>query len=197
MSEVDLLGLKKDFNLQLEPYKLINYLNLSIEDSLKILEIRNHPSIRMRMANQAIISEESHIDFISKLLEKNIGYWVLKINEEILGSISMVEYNEFEASFIGGNFIAPEKIGSGFGAVINYCMHLLAFEKLKCQKIKAFVRKDNVNAIRINTLYGAVFLEESIRNDEANNDYKLIEFSSEVWFNKIKEKTSKIIRHVL
>ncbi|MCK0144108.1 GNAT family N-acetyltransferase [Arenibacter sp. F26102] len=197
MYPIDLHALRRDCALEIEGYHLINYSNLSKKDSLKILAIRNDFSIRRRMVNSDLISEENHFHFVSTLSKKNIGYWALKKKGEILGSISLIQYNEKDASFVGGNFIAPEMIGSGFGAVVNYFMHYIAFEIIKCSKIKAIVKKDNINAIRLNKLFGAVLLNENFSQDIIKNEYLSLEFSAETWFNISKEKTRKIIEYVL
>lgn len=197
MQKVTLHALKVDYVLEKDGYHLINYSNLSQKDSLKLLAIRNHHSVRTRMVNSNLISEENHLNFILNLPKQNVGYWALKYKNDLLGSISLVDYNEKEGSFVGGNFIAPKMIGSGFGAVINYYMHYVAFEKIKCNKIKAIVKKDNINAIRINKLFGAIHINEYDSKNEIGNDYISLEFPAEYWINGIKEKSRKIIEYVL
>tara|TARA_R110002049_G_scaffold291474_3_gene475431 strand:+ start:7289 stop:7882 length:594 start_codon:yes stop_codon:yes gene_type:complete len=197
MQKVDLQALKVDYVLEKDGYQLINYCNLSQQESLKLLAIRNNPSIRTRMVNSDLISEENHLHFLLNLPNQDVGYWALKRQNEILGSISLVEFNEADLSFIGGNFIAPKMIGGGFGAVVNYYMHFIAFEKIKCRKVKAIVKKDNINAIRINKLFGAVISNENDSKDEISNDYKSLEFYADNWANNIKEKSRKIIEYVL
>tara|TARA_B110000114_G_scaffold180568_1_gene216612 strand:+ start:4552 stop:5139 length:588 start_codon:yes stop_codon:yes gene_type:complete len=194
---VDLCALRKNYTLNIEGYQLINYSNLTKKDSLVVLAMRNDLSIRSRMVNSDLISEENHYKYISQLPKKNMGYWALKKNDIILGSISLVEYNEDDDSFLGGNYIDPEMIGSGKGAVINHFMHYIAFEVVKCTKIRAIVQKDNVNAIRVNQLFGAVFLEKAFKEEKMNSDYITIEFLANNWINSIKDKTRKIIEYAL
>lgn len=196
MEDINLGALKKDFELDANSYKLINYINLSSKDSTSILEMRNHGLIRERMINSDPISKLEHNNFILSLKNKTAGYWALKKGDLILGSISLVSYNENENSFIGGNFISPELIGSGFGSVINYFMHYVAFEKIGCSKIKAVVKKDNTNALRMNYLFGAKKTTEKNLPD-ANDEYQSIEFDAQDWLSKIKTKTRKLINHVL
>lgn len=197
MNQDNLDALRSDFDLEFDEYSLKNYLNLTVEDSLKILAIRNHPSIRCRMVNSDVIAEESHLSFVTKLGKKGEGYWVLKKANKILGSISLVQYNKNDASFVVGNFITPEKIGAGFGVAINYFMHYLAFEKVKCKKIKALVKKDNNNAIRVNSIFGAVYIDRIVGEEEISDEYVLIEFSSDLWLSEVKDKVIKIIKYVL
>ncbi|WP_445730722.1 GNAT family N-acetyltransferase [Mariniflexile sp.] len=196
MGNIDLSALNKDFELDANSYKLINYINLSSKDSTSILEMRNHGSIRERMINSDPISNLDHDNFIISLKNKTAGYWALKKGNTILGSISLVNYNENENSFIGGNFISPELIGSGFGSVINYYMHYVAFEKIGCSTIKAVVKKNNKNALRINYLFGARNTVEKNLPD-TDDEYQSIEFDALNWLSKIKTKTRKLINHVL
>ncbi len=64
MIHVDLQALKKDYKLEIDGYKLINYTNLSSIDSMKILSFRNDSQVRARMVNSDLISEEAHLDFV-------------------------------------------------------------------------------------------------------------------------------------
>jgi len=197
MNQINLEALKQNCFLEEKGYCLINYINLSVKDSREILRLRNHSSIRERMVDSGIISEENHFNFILSLKEKNAGYWVLKKENIILGSISLVGYDKKENSFIGGNFISPELIGTGFGVVINYFMHLLAFETVKCNKIKAFVKNSNLNALKINTFFGAARIDAKYIKADVSSDYTAIEFLSLGWRREVKGKAKKMIQYVL
>lgn len=197
MFQVNLDVLKEDCPLDIEGYKLINYINLNKEDCLEILSIRNHSLIRSRMVNTDSISIKNHLSFVLILQKKTVGYWALKKDNEIIGSVSLVDYNETDCSFVGGNFIAPRLIGTGFGVFINYLMHYVAFELVKCDKIKAIVKKDNINAVRVNKLFGAERLEDDSLKTEKMNKYISLEFSAHKWFDHTKKTTRKFIKYVL
>lgn len=197
MFQLNLNALREDCSLDVEGYQMINYNNLNEEDSSEILSIRNHSLIRSRMVKSNIIPKDDHLRFVSTLPKKNVGYWVLKNDKEILGSVSLVDYNEADSSFVGGNFIIPRLIGTGFGVVINYFMHYVAFEVVKCKKIKALVKTDNVNAVRVNKLFGAIMLTNKTLHKENMDEYISLEFTANEWLNKNKKATRKLIEYVL
>ena len=126
-------------NFQIDNYELINYLSLDNNDSLSILSMRNHPLIKKQMNNSRIISFDEHIKFVHDLKFKNDGYWIVKKNNKIFGSIYLTNTNLKESSCLGGNFIDPNLIGTGQGIVINYLMHFLAFEKLAFKYIPVMI----------------------------------------------------------
>ena len=189
--------LTNDFPAELFNYSLIHYINLSNRDYYKLLEYRNHDSVRSSMINTDLISMETHLCFRDKLLNQNLGYWALKREDRIIGSISLTNYNYEELSLIGGNFIAPSLIGSGFGAVANFLMHSVAFEHLLCEKLVSFVKVNNTNANRLNKLFGGLIVD--LVNYDKNQlvEYYKYEFLRESWLNEIKLKTKRLVNYVI
>ena len=162
-----------------------------MNDSLSILSMRNHPLIKKQMNNSKIISNEEHLKFIENLKSDNVGYWILKINKKIIGSISLTNINFNKSSCVGGNFIDPNLIGTGVGIVINYFMHFLAFEKISCKKINASIKKTNVNAMKINKFFGAKTVSTTITNDTFSH----VEFFSSSWEKEVKLKVYKLLKY--
>lgn len=186
---LNILALKQDF--EIDNYKLINYLNIEINDSLSILSMRNHPFIKKQMNNFKIISKKEHFKFIENLKSENAGYWILKNKNKIIGSISLTNINFDKSSCVGGNFIDPKHIGTGLGLVINYFMHLLAFEKISCKMINASIKKTNENAMKINIFFGAMKI-----NPSSNNDiFSHVQFLNTTWEKEIKLKTYKLLKY--
>lgn len=192
VNQVDLKKLKQSFPFFDQNYSLVNYLDLNIHDSERILEFRNHLTIRTRMVKGDIISIKEHLSFISSLNNKKVGYWVLKSGFTIIGSISLVDYNEKEKSFIGGSFLSPEFIGTGKGIILNYFIHKLAFEIIQCDSIKAIVKKDNSIALRMNKLFGSIIIKEGTNIE---SDYLGLEFFSKYWFDRIKNNVEKLMKY--
>ena len=173
-------------NFQIDNYELINYLSLDNNDSLSILSMRNHPLIKKQMNNSRIISFDEHIKFVHDLKFKNDGYWIVKKNNKIFGSIYLTNTNLKESSCLGGNFIDPNLIGTGQGIVINYLMHFLAFEKLAFKYINAEVKQSNKSAMRINNLFGAQLIN-------SNNNINYIRFFDSSWLKEIKPRICKLL----
>ncbi len=185
----------KNYSFQNEygNYELIHYLNLDKKDSLEILSLRNHELVRIQMNNSDIITKSEHFYFIQNLVTSTNGYWAFKSNGKILGSISLTNFNPQESSFVAGNFIHPSKIGTGLGLALNFFMHSLAFDKLNCSKIEAHIKKDNQPALKASVFFGA---QNSHTKTENNSEYKYFDFFNSIWNNKIKTKTSKLLKYV-
>jgi len=176
-------------NFQIDNYKLINYLSLDNNDFLSILSMRNHPLIKKQMNNSIIISLDEHTKFVHNLKFKNVGYWIVKKNNKIFGSIYLTNTNLKESSCVGGNFINPNLIGTGKGIVINYLMHFLAFEKLAFKCINSEVKESNKSAVRINNLFGAQPIN-------SNNNINYIRFFDSTWLKEIKPKICKLLSYL-
>jgi len=196
MPGIDLNALKSDFSFETKGYQLTHYLNLSLKESLKILEYRNHDSVRSSMIQSNLITKENHIAFVQNLTTQNRGYWTLKKGKDIIGSISLSNLDFKEKSCVGGNFLNPKFIGSGRGIILNYFMHYLAFEKLNCRKITALVKVNNKNANRLNQFFGGIILNgDNFSFDQS--DYNSYEFSSKNWQTSVKAKADKMLKAIL
>lgn len=189
--------LTDDISLELFNYSLTHYLNLSGIDYCKILEYRNHDSVRLSMIETAHISMESHLRFRNKLLNKNLGYWALKRENKIIGSISLTDYDNQQLSLVGGNFLAPSLIGSGIGVIANFLMHSIAFEKAHCNKLVSFVKVNNTNANRLNKFFGGVVVDTISKGNKQQEKYYKYEFLKELWFDKIKHNSKKAVNYVI
>lgn len=194
---LDLKILTNNLSSELFNYSLTHYINLSDTDYYRILEYRNHDLVRLSMIKTDLISLESHLSFRNKLLNQNLGYWAIKRENRIIGSISLTDYDNQELSIIGGNFLVPNLIGSGFGAVVNFLMHSIAFEQLSCEKLVSFVRENNINANRLNKLFGGSVVDLVYIGESQQEKYYKYEFLKESWLNEIKPKTKKLIKYVI
>ena len=68
--------------------KLINFIDLSLEEKIMVLGWRNHPEIRKWMYNQDEIKLEEHLNFIDSLkLRKDKLYFLVKKEDEFIGVI--------------------------------------------------------------------------------------------------------------
>ena len=185
--------LKKSLNFKGEEVYLKNFLELTNEEAIKILEFRNHPLVKKQMLNSDDIPLYNHLQFLTNLKNKNVGYWVLCSKKSILGVVNLTEYDDNTNSFLGGNYSNPSLIGSGVGFLLNYYMHLVAFENLDSDKLRAIVRKENKDALRLNKVFGGILIGTTIIEEK---DYIQLVFNRDNWHNNIKNNTSKLLKHV-
>jgi|TARA_B110001450_G_C17638078_1_gene488078 UDP-4-amino-4,6-dideoxy-N-acetyl-beta-L-altrosamine N-acetyltransferase len=70
-------------------FSLLDFINLSNEDAIFALKIRNHPDVRSNMHNSEIIELDDHLWFIKTLSQKkDIKYFLVKDNNVCLGVIN-------------------------------------------------------------------------------------------------------------
>lgn len=159
--------LNQDFKAIYNNYDLINYINLSRQESINILNQRNTSRVREMMVNDKVIGTQNHFDFVESLRGKKSGYWVLKQGKTLIGSISLIDFNENENSFEAGNFLVTDLIGTGKGLLINYITRILAFDKIAIDQLRASVKKGNKSALRINDLFGKrIEIDPNVSNEE-------------------------------
>lgn len=122
------------------PIKLINFIDLTQDETEMVLEWRNHIKVRKMMYNQHIITLAEHLYFINHLKnEPNMHHFLLK-GEEYLGVINFKE-NHF------GLYANPQRKGVGktlMREVIHY-----GFQHLKLKSLIAEVFENNPQAIAL------------------------------------------------
>ena len=70
-------------------FNLKNLIDLSDEESIYALKIRNHPDVRSQMYNSDVINKNEHFKFIKSLLGKeDTKYFLVSDNEITLGVIN-------------------------------------------------------------------------------------------------------------
>ena len=64
-----------------------NFIDLTIEESLQILEYRNLPDIRKNMLTQETINKDDHFKFINSLKSNRTKkYYAVVFNDQLIGS---------------------------------------------------------------------------------------------------------------
>lgn len=149
-------NLKK--NMDFGDVILKNFINLTENEMIMILEWRNHVSVRKEMYQDHIISIEEHSKFIEKLKYDNKNYyWILKSkNGECMGTISLnrVDFRNKNAYF--GIYSNP--FMKGAGSLLIECLKKLAFDIANLHTLKLEVIDSNERAINFYKKSG--FIEE-------------------------------------
>lgn len=132
-----------------------NFTTLSDEIIEQIRVWRNHPDIRKVMYNVNEISQIQHRDFVNSLYEtKDKSYWLVSLNSEPLGVMSIVDIDSHDDSGQLGYYIFPQFLNSGIG--IEFLTHSLnlIFSKLNFKNLFGRTEVFNKNALQINYLLG-------------------------------------------
>ena len=144
--------------------KLINFIDLSQEEKMMILEWRNRLDIQKWMYTQNDISLEDHLDFIDSLKTiKDKLYFLVKKDNIYIGVIDFTQIKSNE-SLVVGNYANPNL--KGYGKILLETIIYFSFEILKVEKIFSEVYFENERAFSLYKIYGFKEYSYKIVNDK-------------------------------
>ena len=127
--------------------KLINFIDLSKNDLLEILEWRNNKFVRLKMNNNHIISSEEHFKFIEKLHNNTKSmYFLVLHNKEKIGVIDLNDIENGHACL--GLYKNPASKIKKSGIILMEAIFNLAFSK-SINKLSLQVLRNNTRAINL------------------------------------------------
>jgi UDP-4-amino-4,6-dideoxy-N-acetyl-beta-L-altrosamine N-acetyltransferase len=129
--------------------RFVNFLNLDKDTLLTVLKWRNRDDIRVKMINQEIISESSHLKFCLSLKDrKDCIYYMALVDGVPSGVINYVKLNYEELSGEYGLYSIDTR--PGIGAVLGQIAITNYFETLKFKTLNIEVLENNLNAKQYN-----------------------------------------------
>ena len=141
-----LANYKIRFN-EFEEVNLINYVNLSIEDKLLVLKMRNHVKVKSFMYNDNNITESSHLNFIDSLEDcSDKRYFLIKLHQKVIGAINFHKIN-LNNSVEFGLYTNPFIQLKGAGKILDGIATQFAFFELGVYRIKLEVLVENIRAL--------------------------------------------------
>lgn len=163
----------------------INYLQLTQDQLLDILRIRNHPANRHWLYTDHIISEQEHFSFVENLKSRaGKAYWgVFSEDRNLVGSFNTT-IKDSGASAMVGLLVNPATHGKGYGKRICRYTLPLHFEYLHIPKIYSEVFVENQASLK--AFKRAGFTEENIIDKEIANQHhsgkvKVLSVSQRSW----------------
>lgn len=163
---------------------------ISIHDTSKIVEWRNEESVRNRLFNKEVITEEQHLNWIENYVFKKKAYQFIievhnkdSVKAEAIGTtfIKNIDMSLLSAEF--GFFIGSSLYrGRGYGVIAaNYTLDF-GFEELLLNSIYSNVYSDNTPSIGALQKTGMKLIEENV-GDEFGECSKicLLNINREEW----------------
>lgn len=148
---------KQDFTIRNVRFK--NFVNLTEDEKVEILEWRNHELVRSMMITKDIISIENHSIFIQKLAySTDKEYWIAIYNNQKIGVIDLYDITDLNAFW--GFYLNPKYIGSGYGILLEYLILEIAFSNLKLSELFCESLTINNNIIKTHQIFGYSTIEE-------------------------------------
>ncbi|NOR55562.1 MAG: UDP-2,4-diacetamido-2,4,6-trideoxy-beta-L-altropyranose hydrolase [Sulfurovum sp.] len=171
----DDLKTKIEILLESTRVKLINFINLSLEEKKMVLAWRNHPNVRKWMFSQETISLDNHLNYINSLhsIEDSV-YFLVKEGAQAIGVIDFtsIDYEKRNAKF--GIYSNPDLMGVGsflMRKIIDY-----GFNILKVETLVSEVFEDNISAIK---LYKRYDFRNTMTKQVNNRDVIYMELDNE------------------
>lgn len=138
--------------------KLINFIDLSLEEKIMVLGWRNHPEIRKWMYNQDEIKLEEHLSFIESLNTKEDKfYFLVRKEDKFIGVVYFINADKNEIFY--GIYSNPDSKMKGIGRILNEISIDFAFNFLNADKLKLEVFEDNIQVRNLHKKYK--FIETS------------------------------------
>ncbi len=164
--------------IDFEDMSAINFTALSEFESLRVLDYRNHSTIRKWMHHSKIIDPTEHFRFVARLEDDvHNSYWVVRQrgSHNDLGVIYLNNVTDSNADF--GIYVNPYQNARGIGTrLARFELHI-AFEILKLDELNLTVFTENQRAIKF---YGKLGFVEN-----QNTDGQLqMSLSSKLYFSR-------------
>lgn len=130
--------------------EVVDFISLSLDSHIKVLNYRNSDAVRMQMNNHEIIELENHLKFVEKLKENSDNKYFLVTETDINEDIGVIYLNKLTSSkvFLGiyANLFCNVK---GKGNILMKELEKLAFYIHNLPKLYLEVKIDNVKAIKL------------------------------------------------
>lgn len=169
--------------------KFKNFVDLSKEEALQVLEYRNLPEVRKNMLTQEIIREDDHLTFIQYLkCEKTKLYYGVEYDGEIIGAVYLTDINTKDKLASWGIYIGKHKF-VGIGAVVAYAFVEFVFNDLMFECIHSEVFHFNKSAIQLNKTFGFVITNK-------NDDLVFMSLDKLTWISQYKMRILNLIKRL-
>jgi UDP-4-amino-4,6-dideoxy-N-acetyl-beta-L-altrosamine N-acetyltransferase len=148
--------------------------NLDKFEHINLLKIRNSNNVRINTKSKKIILWKDHINWI-KTLQANNQYYAIYYNNEIIGSISILNIDDIKKECLWGIY-CKENIHPILSSVCTYIIIDKIFNELNIKILILEVEKTNTQAYKFDLSFGFEeydtinnYIQMSINNIKWNN----------------------------
>lgn len=149
----------------------IQLIKLREDDLEQVMEWRMMPEVTKYMYTDPILTMESQRLWYERINKSNKDkYWIIQVDNVKIGLISLndIDYENKKCSW--GYYIGnPDYKGRGIARHLELNIYEYIFEKLKLNKLRSEVLRDNELVIKIHESYGSnvegVLKEEVMKNN--------------------------------
>ncbi|MGB5965966.1 MAG: UDP-4-amino-4,6-dideoxy-N-acetyl-beta-L-altrosamine N-acetyltransferase [Sulfurimonadaceae bacterium] len=151
--------------MNLNGTSLTNFIDLSDNNKLMVLDWRNNEDVRKWMYNSDPISKEEHFAFINTLkINKTKLYYLVSHKENSIGVIYFTDIDSTSKSAEFGIYSNPYSKGNG--KILMDCICEYGFNILNLHKIVAEVFANNQRAINLYHHFNFNKIGENLLNNK-------------------------------
>ncbi len=175
----------------IDNYVFKNFMNLTEQETIMVLEWRNSEGIRKWMTNTETIPLENHLKFVDSLSNRDdLYYWLVYKDNNPLGVVDISSINRDKDSSETGYYLNPDYLDSGAGFEFFYYFKLFIHHSLSISKTRGLMLKGNTNSFMLINYFGGKLIEtQSIDGVE----YFLMETTKKD-FDAIKEGANDVLK---
>lgn len=139
----------------------------------KIRNLRNLENVRKFMYTDHIITEQEHLNYITKLKndKKNLIFIIFSDTNQIIGLVSLNSIDKPHKKADWAFYTNPEI--KNIGAVIEYYFIEFFFNQLNFEKLNCEVIENNISTQKLHKKF--LFEEEGIKKKNIIKDHKRID----------------------
>lgn len=152
-------------------YSFKNFVQLSFEEKLNVLNWRNDINVRQWMYHSEVLQLDDHLKFVDGLsMRDDCYYWLVYDENEPIGVMNVTGVDKESDKAELGYYLVPGLCGEGF-FFVRECFFFF-FEILKIKTFYGAVNEDNSEAIMLDRFFGCEFLSfKTLRQNEKDIRY--------------------------
>lgn len=154
----------KEYTINKKTYLLTNFVALSRNDLLEILQWRNHDQVRFNMNHTDLISETNHFAFVESLPQRKDKCY-FQVSDKEKNKIGIIYFDKIEDNTAWlGIYANPNSILEKKGSLLMKALLLTAFNDLSIRTLFLEVKVSNTSAIGLYHKFDFIITEQ-------NNEY--------------------------
>lgn len=158
--------------------KFLNYIKLSSNEHIQLLEIRNLEYVRINMKNDSIILIEDHLSWVEDLNDDDTKvYYAVFLDKKLVGGINITDIDTLDKTSSWGLFMQAN-INPMVPSIATYMIIDRIFNTLEINILNLEVNKRNSNAYKFDKNFG--FIDNGEYND-GKNSYFLMYMNKANW----------------
>lgn len=150
------MNIDKNKTYIVDGYRYINYINLTLEQKMAILEARNMPIVREKMYSSAPIMQDDHLAFIEGLSTRmDSFYWYVEKDGIFVGAFNLTNVNIENGTCESGSFFTDVSLrGMRTNMEFSYSTIVFMFEHIGIKKVVGFTKESNTFNLQLNKYLG-------------------------------------------